>query len=144
MRSQRNCVKFEKFEEGDKILFGDRKTPLTVEEVKEDEMKVSGPSGGEYEIYYDGDTRLVSKPGNRKYSSYCKDLRKVGEWERNGDEWTHSRSEASIKVMKKDNGFWTLKSEKFEGELDLPMYGYSNKEFAVEDLEKFIEKRPEG
>ncbi|EHK01415.1 hypothetical protein HRED_08466, partial [Candidatus Haloredivivus sp. G17] len=56
------------------------KAPLTVEQVKEEEMEVSGPSGGEYEIYYDGDTRLVAKPGNRKYSSYCKDLRKVGEW----------------------------------------------------------------
>ncbi|MFO7793641.1 MAG: hypothetical protein R6V35_01560, partial [Candidatus Nanohaloarchaea archaeon] len=88
-------MKFEKFEEGDKILFSDRKTPLTVEEVKEEEMKVTGPSGGEYEIYYDGNTQLVAKPGNRKYSSYCKDLRKVGEWVRKDNEWIHSKTEAS-------------------------------------------------
>lgn len=137
-------MKFEKFEEGDKILFNDRKTPLTVEEVKEEEMKVAGPSGGEYEIYYDGDTRLVAKPGNRKYSSYCKDLRKVGEWNRKNDEWIHSKTEASIELEKKDNGFWTLKSEKFEDELDNPMYGFSNKEAAIEEVEKFIGKRPEG
>ena len=137
-------MKFEKFEKDDKILFNDRKTPLTIEEVKEEEMKVTGPSGGEYEIYYDGDTRLVAKPGNRKYSSYCKDLRKVGEWIRTEDEWIHSKSEASIKLEKKDNGFWTLKSEKFEDELDNPMYGFSNREAALEEVEKFIENRPEG
>jgi hypothetical protein len=137
-------MKFEKFEKDDKILFNDRKTPLTVENVKEEEMEVSGPSGGEYEIYYDGDTRLVAKPGNRKYSSYCKDLRKVGEWIRTEDEWIHSKSEASIKLEKKDNGFWTLKSEKFEDELDNPMYGFSNREAALEEVEKFIENCPEG
>ena len=137
-------MKFEKFEKDDKILFNDRKTPLTVEQVKEEEMEVSGPSGGEYEIYYDGDTRLVAKPGNRKYSSYCKDLRKVGEWIRTEDEWIHSKSEASIKLEKKDNGFWTLKSEKFEDELDNPMYGFSNREAALEEVEKFIENCPEG
>lgn len=137
-------MKFEKFEKDDKILFNDRKAPLTVEQVKEEEMEVSGPSGGEYEIYYDGDTRLVAKPGNRKYSSYCKDLRKVGEWIRTEDEWIHSKSEASIKLEKKDNGFWTLKSEKFEDELDNPMYGFSNREAALEEVEKFIENCPEG
>lgn len=137
-------MKFEEFEEGDRILFNERKTPLTVEDIQEEEMQVKGPSGGEYEIYYDGDTRLVAKPGNRKYSSYCKDLRKVGKWEREGDEWRHSKTEASIKLVKNDNGFWTLKSEKFEDELDLPMYGFSNKEAAVEEAEKFIQKRPEG
>lgn len=137
-------MKFEKFEKDDKILFNDRKTPLTIEEVKEEEMKVTGPSGGKYEIYYDGDTRLVAKPGNRKYSSYCKDLRKVGEWIRTEDEWIHSKSEASIKLEKKDNGFWTLKSEKFEDELDNPMYGFSNREAALEEVEKFIESCPEG
>lgn len=137
-------MKFEKFEKDDKILFNDRKTPLTVEQVKQEEMEVSGPSGGEYEIYYDGDTRLVAKPGNRKYSSYCEDLRKVGEWRREEDEWVHSKSEASIKLEKKDNGFWTLKSEKFEDELDNPMYGFSNREAALEEVEKFIENCPEG
>lgn len=137
-------MKFEKFEEGDKILFNDRKKPLTVEAIEDGEMEIKGPAGGEYEIYYDGDTRLVAKPGNRKYSSYCKDLRKVGEWVREEDEWIHSKTEASIKVVKKENGFWTLESEKFEDDLDLPKYGYSDKEYAVEDVEKFVENNPEG
>ena len=137
-------MSFENFEKGDKILFSDRKTPLTVEEVEDEEMKVSGPSGGEYEIYFDGDTRLVAKPGNRKYSSYCKDLRKVGKWNRKGDEWVHSKSEASISLVKKDNGFWELKSDEFGDELDNPMYGFSNKEAAEEEVEKFVGKNPEG
>ncbi|MEF8880380.1 MAG: hypothetical protein V5A72_00940 [Candidatus Nanohaloarchaea archaeon] len=137
-------MSFEEFEEGDKILFNDRKTPLTIETIEENELKVKGPSGGQYVIYYDGDTRLVAKPGNRKYSSYCKDLRKTGKWKRKEDEWIHSKTEASIKVVKKDNGFWTLKSDKFEDDMNLPMYGYSKKEFAVEDAEKFVDNRPEG
>lgn len=137
-------MRFEEFNQGDRILFNDRKTPLTVENIEGEVMEVAGPSGGEYEIYYDGDTRLVAKPGNRKYSSYCKDLRKVGEWVREGYEWVHSKTQASIKVVRKDNGFWTLKSEKFEDELDNPMYGFSDREAAEEEVEKFIEKRPEG
>ena len=137
-------MSFEEFEEGEKILFNDRKTPLSISDIDDERMLVEGPSGGEYEIYYDGDTRLVAKPGNRKYSSYCKDLRKVGEWIREGEKWVHSKTEASIEIVEKDNGFWTLESEKFEDELDVPMYGYSSKEFAVEDVEKFIEKRPGG
>lgn len=137
-------MSFENFEKEDRILFNDRKTPLTVEKIGAEVMEVTGPSGGEYEIYFDGDTRLVAKPGNRKYSSYCKDLRKVGKWIRDGNEWKHSKTEASIKVVRKDNGFWTLESGKFEDDLDLPKYGYSSKEFAVEDAEKFVDKRPEG
>jgi len=137
-------VSFEEFEEGERILFNDRKTPLNIFDIGDERMLVEGPSGGEYEIYFDGDTRLVAKPGNRKYSSYCKDLRKVGEWVREEEKWIHSKTEASIEVVEKDNGFWTIKSEKFEDELDLPMYGYSSKEFALEDVQKFIEKRPEG
>jgi len=46
--------------------------------------------------------------------------------------------------VKKDNGFWKLKSEKFGEELDNPMYGFSDREAAVEEVEKFIGKRPEG
>ncbi|MFP4038646.1 MAG: hypothetical protein ACLFTA_02605 [Candidatus Nanohaloarchaea archaeon] len=137
-------MKFEEFKEGQKILYNDRKTPLTVQKIEKDKMKVKGPNGGEYEIFYDGDTRLVSKPGNRKYSSYCKDLRKVGEWRREGDQWIHSKTEASIKLEKKKNGFWTLKSEKFEDELDNPKYGFSNREAAAEEAQKLTEKRPEG
>ncbi len=143
-RIQKSCVKFEKFREGDKILFNDRKKPLTVDEIEDGKMAVKGPSGGEYEIYYDGDTRLVAKPGNRKYASYCKNLRKVGKWIKKGDKWVHSKTEASIKIIRKDNGFWTLKSEKFHDELENPMYGFSNKEAAIEEGEKFIGKRPEG
>ena len=133
-----------KFKAGDKVLFNDRKTPLTVEEASQKDLLVEGPKGGDYKIYFDKDTLLVCKPGNEDYSSYCKELRKVGEWSREGDEWKHSKTEASIKVVKKDNGFWTIESDKFGDELDLPMYGYSSKEYAVEDVEKFIKKRPEG
>lgn len=137
-------MNLEKFEKGDKVLFNDRKTPLEVEETSSEELIVSGPAGGEYKIYFDNNTLLVCKPGNEDYSSYCKELRDVGEWKRKGDKWVHSKSEALIKIVEKDNGFWTIESEKFIEELDLPMYGYSGKEYAVEDIEKFISKKPEG
>ncbi len=137
-------MSFEKFEEGDKVLFNNRKTPLTASKIEEERMLVKGPAGGEYEIYYDGDTQLVAKLGNRKYSSYCKELRKVGKWNKKEDEWVHSKSEASIKIEKKNNGFWTIKSDKFEDELDNPMYGFTSKDSAVEEVEQFISKKPEG
>jgi hypothetical protein len=137
-------MEYSDLSEGQKILFNDRKTPLTVEKVEDDRVLVAGPSGGEYELYKDDDTLLVCKPGNRRYASYCKDLRDVGEWNREGDTWTHSKTGAEVTLKKKDNGFWTINSEKFGSEIDTPMYGYSNKEFAEEDAEKFVNNNPEG
>ncbi len=130
-------------EKGDKVLFNNRKTPLNVIEASE-KVVVQGPKGGKYEIFCDNDALLVAKPGKRDYASYCKDLRKVGEWVREENEWKHSKSQAYIKIEKKSNGFWTLKSDKFEEDLDIPMYGFTAKEAAVEEVEKCISKNPEG
>ncbi|MFB6215743.1 MAG: hypothetical protein ABEJ72_02065, partial [Candidatus Aenigmatarchaeota archaeon] len=71
-------------EEDEKILFNERKTPLEVEKVESGRVIVAGPNGGEYEIYEaeDTDDLLVSRKDNRRYSSYCKNLRRVGEWNR--------------------------------------------------------------
>lgn len=140
---------FEDLEEGEKILFNDRKTPLEVAERQEDgSLTVEGPGGGEYEIYRaedDEDVLLVSRKGNRRYSSYCEDLRRVGEWVREDENlWKHSKTDARIELVKNENGFWTIKSDKFEDELDLPKYGYSSREFAEEDVEKFVKNNPEG
>ncbi len=135
-------MNLEKFEEGDKVLFNDRKTPLEVVEAFEDEIFVEGPNGGEYEIYLDEGTLLVSKKGNRRYSSYCEDLRKIGEWIREDDTWRHSKSSAEVSLEQNENGYWFVRSEKFE--VDNPMYGFSSKEFAVEEAEKIIGKNPEG
>jgi len=137
-------MKLDNFEEGEKILFNDRKTPLTISEISDGKMLVEGPSGGEYEIYFDEDTLLVCKKGNRRYSSYCKDLRSVGEWVRSENVWRHSVSGAEIRVVEKDNGFWTIKYEKFEGELDNPLYGFTSFEGAVEEVEDFVSGCPEG
>jgi len=35
-------VSFEKFEEGDKVLFNNRKTPLTASKIEEERMLVKG------------------------------------------------------------------------------------------------------
>jgi hypothetical protein len=135
----------EDLEEGDKILFNDRKQPLEVVKVEDERVLVEGPSGGEYEIYEDDGTLLWSKEGNRRYSSYCKDLRTVGTWEREKDRWEHS-SGTSIKLEKNEIGYWTIKSEgiQVEEELDLPKYGYSDKEKAEKDVQKVVRKHPEG
>lgn len=138
------AMEYSDLSEGQRILFNDRKTPLTVEKVEDDRVLVAGPSGGEYEIYREEDALLVCKPGNRRYSSYCKDLRDVGEWIREGNSWRHSKTGAEIELIENDNGFWTIKSEKFDDEIDTPMYGYSKKEFAEEDAEKFVQNNPEG
>ncbi|QGA80492.1 hypothetical protein [Candidatus Nanohalobium constans] len=134
----------EGFEEGEKVLFNDRKTPLTVQEVSEEELVVEGPGGGEYEIYFDEDTLLVCRKGNKRYSSYCEDLRSVGEWVRDGDCWRHSKTEAEISIVQNENGFYELESKKFQGELDNPAYGFTNKEAALEEAEKVVESNPEG
>lgn len=135
----------EDLEEGDKILFNDRKQPLEVVKVEDKRVLVEGPSGGEYEIYEDDETLLWSKEGNRRYSSYCKDLRTVGIWDREKDRWEHS-SGTSIKLEKNEIGYWTIKSEgiEVEEELDLPKYGYSDKEKAEKEVQKVVRKYPEG
>lgn len=137
---------FEELEEGDRILFNDRKIPLEVAEVEEDRVIVEGPGGGEYEIYEDEGTLLWSKKGNRRYSSYCKDLRKVGKWSREDDTWTHSKTDAEIRVVKNDVGYWTIESEEIDVEKDveLPLYGYSDYETVEKEVEKFVEKHPDG
>lgn len=137
---------FEELEEDDRILFNDRKMPLEVSEVEDERAVVQGPGGGEYEIYRDGETLLWSKKGNRRYSSYCNDLRKVGEWEREDDVWKHSKTGKALVIEKNEIGYWTIKSEDFEltKDIELPMYGYNDRDEAVKEVEKFIEKHPEG
>ncbi len=130
-------------EKGEKILFNERKTPLKVIEAS-DTIIVEGPKGGRYEIFEDNDTLLVARPGKRDYASYCKNLRKTGKWIRNNDKWTHTKTKASIQIKKKENGFWTIKSEKYQKELDTPKYGYTKKKHATKDIKKFIQQKPEG
>lgn len=135
---------FKDLEKGLKILFNDRKTPLEVVEKEDEKAIVEGPNGGRYEVYTDEGTLLVSKEGSRRYSSYCEDLRSVGEWHHEEDTWTHSRTGAEVSLEKKSNGFWTVRTEGLEDEMDTPMYGYSDREFAEEDAEKFVKNHPEG
>lgn len=136
----------QELEKGEKVLFNDRKTPLEVTGKIDGGITVEGPSGGEYEIYEaeDTDDLLVSKKGNRRYSSYCKELRKVGSWERKDDTWTHSITGEKVELVKNSLGYWTIKSGLDTGFLDLPKYGYSDKEVAEEDALKLVKKNPEG
>jgi hypothetical protein len=137
-------MEFDELEEGLKILFNDRKTPLEVLEKDDEKAVVGGPNGGRYEIFVDDGTLLVSREGNRRYSSYCEDLRSVGEWNRTENCWKHSKTDAKVSMEKKENGFWTVRTEGLEDEIDTPMYGYSDKEFAKEDAEAFVKNHPEG
>lgn len=137
-------LNFENFEEGDKILFNDRKTPLTVKNFSEESLIVEGPSGGEYKIYISEGELLVCRKGNERYSSYCKNLRKTGEWVEKGDSWKHTASNAEIFVKEKENGFWTVSCENLGGEIDVPLYGFTSKEDAVEEIESFTSSHPEG
>lgn len=137
-------MKFEELEKGLKILFNDRKTPLKVLEKDSEKGIIQGPNGGRYEVYKDDGTVLVSREGNRRYSSYCENLRSVGQWNRNKNIWSHSKTGAEVILERKNNGFWTIRTEGLEDEIDTPMYGYSDKEFAEEDAEKFVDGHPEG
>lgn len=135
---------FEELESGMKVLFNERKTPLKVVEKNDERAVVEGPNGGRYEIYMDEEALLVSREGNRKYSSYCKQLRSVGEWVRNEDTWTHTHTGAEVSLREKDTGFWSIETKGLEENIETPLYGYSDKEFAEEDALKFIDKHPEG
>ncbi len=134
-------------EKGDKVLYNDRKQPLEIEKVEDDRVLVKGSGGGEYEVYEaeDTDDLLVCSRGERRYSSYCRDLRKVGKWTKNGDKWKHTTG-SSLELVKNEMGYWTVKSESLEveREIDLPKYGYSDKEEAEKDLKKIVRKYPEG
>lgn len=131
------------------ILYGDRSRAMKVREVETDKVKIEGPSGGEY-ILFEADDRdrvLVSKEGKRRYASYVENLRKTGEWTRTSeDTWKHSKTGAEIRLEQKETGYWTIKSEDFdlEQEINLPLYGYSDRETAIEEVEELIQKHPEG
>jgi hypothetical protein len=133
--------------EGDRILFGDRATPLEVEEKKENDALVRGPNGGEYLLYDEEDAKhpLVAKPGNKRYSSYAEDLRRVGEWiKKDTKTWRHTGSDAVIKLAKNKTGFWTLETQRFDQNLDVPKYGFSSREKAEDEVKKVLQDNPEG
>lgn len=137
----------QKLETEDKVLFEGRKKPLTVEKISENGAIIKGPNGGEYKIYEENDAKhfLIAKPGNERYSSYCKKLRRIGEWEKTGDrKWRHTDTNAEISIIKNSAGFWTLKIEKLEENIDLPKYGFSDLENAQEEAHKILENNPEG
>lgn len=131
--------------EGDRVLFNDRKQPLTVESVEEERVRVAGPHGGEYVLFRaeDSDAVLVASPGNRRYASYVKDLRVVGEWAERGDgRWVHTDTGAEISLEKTGAGFWTLQVSGLDA--DVPKYGFTTREVAVEEAETLMRDSPEG
>lgn len=139
--------KVNELQEGDRILFGDRATPLEVEEAEDGEAVVKGPNGGEYLLYDEKDAKhaLVAKPGNKRYSSYAENLRRVGEWSKKDQRtWRHTGTGATIRLVKNQAGFWTLETESFDENLNLPKYGFSDLENAEDEVEKIIRTNPEG
>lgn len=135
----------EKLEKGDKILFNSRKIPLTVNKVMEDRVEVEGPNGGKYQIYRENNTLLVSDTDSRKYSSYCKELRKVGKWEKQGqNHYKHSKSGTEIKLERSETGYWHIKTSLDTSKYDMPKYGFNDKEVAEKQLEKIKKDYPEG
>lgn len=136
-------------EKDDRILFNSRAKPLKVVEIEDDQTKIEGPSGGEYILFVaeEQDRVLISKEGGRDYASYIDNLHKVGEWVKTGENyWEHSKTGSSFRIEKKETGYWTIKTDDFdlEEEINLPLYGYSDREFAEEDVKKVISKKPEG
>lgn len=135
-------MELEEIGEGDFILFNDRKIPLRVQKTEEERAFIEGPQGGEYVIFRrDGDT-LVSSRGSRRYATRVEDLREIGEWKQiEKGRWRHSKSGKEIKISKNEAGFWTIDTEL---ETSLPKYGFSEREFAEEEVEKLMEANPEG
>lgn len=133
-------------EQGDKILYEGKSKPLKVKEVKEDKVIIAGPLGGKYQLFEEEDAKhlLVSKPGNKDYASYAKNVRKIGEWIKKEEKYIHTDTEACVKLYKNKVGFWNVKVENIDADFDEPKYGFSNKEKAEEEASKIVEKNPEG
>jgi len=145
----KNTDVYSDLKEDDRILFDSRAQPLKVVKIEDDQIKIEGPSGGEYILFVaeEQDRVLVSKKGGRDYASYIENLRKVGKWQKTGENiWKHSKSGAEFRLEKKETGYWTIRTDDFnlKEKIDLPLYGYSDQEFAEEDVKKFIKKHPEG
>lgn len=142
-------MKLNEIKEGDRILFKGRKEPLTVEEKGEDCIYIKGPQGGDYVIFEapdDPDILLISNRGNREYSSLAENLREVGKWEKQGERvWRHSKTDAEISITDNDIGFHQIEVKGLDkSRLDLPKYGFSEMENAVEEAENIIKDYPEG
>lgn len=138
---------FEQLGEDDRILFNERKVPLEVSAVDENRVHVEGPHGGEYILFVSEETDdllVRNKKSGRRYATYVENLREVGEWQQvNQNRWEHSKTGAFVELGKNESGFWTIETD-LDAEFDLPMYGYSDREFAVEDAEEVMRKHPEG
>lgn len=145
-RNMEEIKKPGELEKGDKILFKGRSRPLKVEKADEEKALIKGPLGGEYELFDAEDAKhlLVSKPGDRDYASYAENVRKIGEWKKKEDEFTHTDTEASVKLYRNEAGFWNVKIDGLDADFDRPRYGFSNKEKAMEEALKIVEKNPEG
>ena len=136
----------EDLSEGEKILYEGKSRPLEVKKIEENAVIVEGPLGGQYQLFEEDDAKhlLVSKPENKDYASYAKNVRRIGEWTEKDDKYVHSDTEASVELYRNDAGFWSVKVEGMDADFDEPKYGFSNKENAEEEASKIVENNPEG
>ncbi len=136
-------------EEGDRVLYNTKQTPLTVIAVQDTDVIVEGPYGGEYLLFPapdDPSVILESQSGNKEYARKVEDLRTVGEWTQTGeDAWKHSRTGATVTLETTDAGYWTLTIAGFSGDKpDVPQYGFTSKDVARDEAEAFMDAHPEG
>ncbi|MFB6200200.1 MAG: hypothetical protein ABEJ83_04925 [Candidatus Nanohaloarchaea archaeon] len=136
---------FENLQEGEKILFNERKLPLTVENRDENRVHVKGPRGGEYILFpaeENAELILYASKGSREYASKIESLEKAGDWRKIEETlWKHSQTGEEIKLEKNSAGFWTVKTGL---NADTPKYGFSDREAAEEFAEKLIKDNPRG
>ncbi len=136
---------FEKIEEGNHVLFNDKKKPLKVLEKSNKRILLEGPRGGFYQIFRSERGLEVSKKDSKRFSNVVKDLRKTGSWKKISETfWKHSGTGASLELVKRETGFWDIEFEGFEPVKDLPGYGFINKNYAREEIDKILNRYPEG
>lgn len=136
---------FENLDEGDYILFNDRKKPLEVISVEDGRVNIEGPGGGIYFLFKEGSEVRVSGSLSKRYSSFVKDLRVTGRWvKRDEGLWEHTGTDASINIYKEETGFWNVDFEGFKPDVEPPRYGFTEREHAEELVEKVLRQNSEG
>lgn len=129
-------------EPGDRLLFNDRKHPVRVKNITDEQIEIEGPEGGIYYLKPVETGFIISSSPSFSYNRSVENMRFAGEWKSSDENrWEHSLTDREIEVYQKENGFWQVRTDlDFEG----PRYGFTSKAEAASKAKELMRDNPEG